>query len=82
MRSVWESSCWGSTPPHIQFTYKSYAGSPSKQRHVLLKISSVKFEVILRYNSTKGTIKSGAIIRIGGAQKRADGVAGAKYSVG
>lgn len=24
---------------------------------------------------------SGAIIRIGGAQKRADGVAGAKYSV-
>lgn len=25
---------------------------------------------------------SGAIIRIGGAQKRADGVAGAKYSAG
>ena len=25
---------------------------------------------------------SGAIVRIGGAQKRADGVAGAKYSVG
>ena len=39
MRSVWESSCWGSTPWHIQFTYKSYAGSPSKQRDVLLKIS-------------------------------------------
>ena len=43
-------------------------------------LPSVKFEVILRYNSTKGTIKSGAIIRIGGAQKRANGVVGAKYS--
>lgn len=43
-------------------------------------LPSVKFEVILRYNSTKGAIKSVATVRIGGAQKRADGVAGAKYS--
>lgn len=29
----------------------------------------------------QGCLLSGAIIRIGGAQKRADGVSGAKYSI-
>jgi hypothetical protein len=29
---------------------------------IMTGLPSVKFEVILRYNSTKGTIKSGAIV--------------------
>ncbi len=46
----------------------------------MIGLPSVKFEAILGHNFTKGFIKSGAIARIGGAQKRAGGVASAKYS--